>query len=37
MKDVPFEGTIRMHRFSREDVLAESEKRPVVAVSERRV
>jgi glycosyltransferase involved in cell wall biosynthesis len=37
MKEVPHEGTIRLHRFSREDVLAESEMRPVVAVSERRV
>jgi hypothetical protein len=37
MKDVPFEGSIRMHRFSREDLLAEIERRPVVAASERRV
>jgi glycosyltransferase involved in cell wall biosynthesis len=33
MKDVPFAGTIRMHRFSREDVLAETKRRPAVAVS----
>jgi glycosyltransferase involved in cell wall biosynthesis len=34
MKDVPYEGSIRMHRFSREDVLAEIERRPAVAVRE---
>jgi glycosyltransferase involved in cell wall biosynthesis len=38
MKDVPYEGTIRVHRFSREDVVAEVERRrPVIAVNERRV
>jgi hypothetical protein len=36
MRDVPYEGTIRVHRFSREEVLAESEGRTAVAVSEQR-